>query len=170
MGKEPTGAPISILSNGIRPRPKRTAFDAAVSVRLVSTAAAVEECAKLILSESHLIGLTELRILDYLAERTGASVSVIGRDLQVDKAWISRLLKQLEERGLVQREKHASDPRQLIVSLTPPGATFHATVMARVEPYRDEIGESVDEQHLIDLLDQLDSNIRKLIARLRSNV
>lgn len=168
MSREPSSELSSPLAASPRRRQERTAFDSALTVRLVSAAAAIEECAKLILSDSHFIGLTELRIIAYLAEYPGGSVSEISRDLQVDKAWISRLLKQLENRNLVDRLNHALDPRQLIISLSREGEAFHASVMARVGPYRHQITESIDEHVLIGLLDRLDQNIRQLNTRLRT--
>lgn len=149
-------------------QPARTALDSALSVRLVAAAGAMEECARLILSDTYFIGLTELRILAYLFERQQASVSEIGRDLQVDKAWISRLLTQLDKRGLVTRQRHRSDPRQLIIALTSAGRDFHANVMSRVEPYRAEIGAGVNEAQMIALLDRIERNTRALNARLRT--
>lgn len=169
MSNEPTCVLTPTFADSPGKCPKRTAFDSAVTVRLVATATAMEECAKLILSDSHFIGLTELRIIAYLAERLGVSVSEISRDLQIDKAWISRLLKKLEKRKLVDRLKHGSDPRLLIISLTREGEMFHTNVMARVGPYRDQITESIDEDVLIDLLDRLDLNIRRLNTRLRAS-
>ena len=170
MGRKPPVECTPILADTVRDRPKRTEFDSAVTVRLVAAAAAAEECAKLILSDSYFIGLTELRIIAYLAEWPGISVSELSRDLQIDKAWISRLLRQLEKRNLVDRLKHESDPRQLIISLTHDGEIFHANVMARVGPYRAQIIDSIDEHLLNRLLDKMDSNIRNLNARLRSRV
>jgi DNA-binding MarR family transcriptional regulator len=168
MGQTPPVEYTPSLADALTGQLKRTVFDSAVTVRLVATAAAIDECAKLILSDSYFIGLTQLRIIAYLAECRGVSVSELGRDLQIDKAWISRLLKQLEKRKLVDRMKHESDPRQLVISLTPDGEIFHANVMKRVAPYRAQIIESIDEQLLNGLLDRMENNIRSLNARLRS--
>lgn len=147
---------------------RRTAFDSALSVRLVNVAAAVEECARLILSDSHFIGLTELRIMSYLSERPQASVSEIGRDLQVDKAWISRLLKQLETRHLLRRARSPGDTRQLVISLTEDGRAFLAEVMSRVQPYGDAIADGIDETLVGPIMDRIEQNVRALNTGLRA--
>jgi DNA-binding MarR family transcriptional regulator len=157
------------VPRGPEPQPRRTTFDSALSVRLVAAAAAAEECARLILGDSHFIGLTELRILAYLFERPRVSVSEISRDLQIDKAWISRLLKQLERRHLVDRTRHRSDPRQLVIALTASGQDFHTRVMARVEPYGERIAAGIDEGLAIAMLGRLEQNLRVLNTDLRAS-
>lgn len=168
MTKTRSGAIATLHKSGVEQQGQRTAFDSVISVRLVTAAIAIEECARLLLSDSHFIGLAELRIIAFLFERPRVSVSEISRDLQIDKAWVSRLLRQLEKRQLVERAQHRSDSRQLIVSLTDAGQEFHADVMSRVRPYGDEITNAVDEGALIAMLERLEQNVRTLNARLRT--
>ena len=67
------------------------------------------------------LGFTETRILSYLDERSDASVIDISRDLQVDKAWISRRLQSLGTKKLIAKKRDGSDSRVILVSLTAKG-------------------------------------------------
>jgi DNA-binding MarR family transcriptional regulator len=79
----------------------------------------VPNVARMILRDGLFIGFTELRILARLYEGSAASISDLSRDLLIDKAWISRQLRQLARRGLIVKGPHPSDSRVTLASLTP---------------------------------------------------
>jgi DNA-binding MarR family transcriptional regulator/GNAT superfamily N-acetyltransferase len=65
--------------------------------------------------------LPEARILYELAQRDEATASRIGADLSLDSGYLSRLLRGLEERGLIRRRESPDDARKQMIMLTGPG-------------------------------------------------
>lgn len=69
------------------------------------------------------LGLTHPQYLVMLAlwEQSPRTVAAIGRELQLEPATLSPLLKRLEASGLVRRERDPKDERMLRVTLTENG-------------------------------------------------
>lgn len=63
-------------------------------------------------------------ILYHLGERPGLSVSQLSTAMFCDKSNITRLVRAMEEEGLVSRRPHESDGRSLRLFLTEPGAAL----------------------------------------------
>lgn len=99
--------------------------------------------------------LTEARILYELAHRDGLTATEIGKDLQVDAGYLSRILRGFERRGLLDRAPSRSDGRQSLLSLTAKGRTAFAPLHARS---REEIGamlgklSTTDQTRLVDAM------------------
>jgi DNA-binding MarR family transcriptional regulator/GNAT superfamily N-acetyltransferase len=77
-----------------------------------------------VLSETFLntpFSLTECRVLQALAHRDGATATWLGRELDVDAGYLSRILRDFERQQLIQRTQSLQDGRQTLVSLTPAG-------------------------------------------------
>lgn len=79
------------------------------------------------------VGLTPAQygVLTVLAAEPGLDQTRLARALAFDKVTVMRVLKGLEERRLVLRERSAVSRRQMIVSLTPQG---QAVLQAAREP------------------------------------
>lgn len=77
-----------------------------------------------VLSEAFLntpFSLTEARVLHALAHRDGATATWLGRELDLDAGYLSRILREFERRGLILRSPSPQDARQAMISLTPAG-------------------------------------------------
>lgn len=59
-----------------------------------------------------------------LWEKKTVSVNELGKQLMLDSGTLTPLLRKLEDKKYLLREKSAKDGRQLIVSLTPEGASL----------------------------------------------
>jgi len=70
--------------------------------------------------------LGEARVLYEIARRPLPTASDVGRALDLDAGYLSRVLRQFEKRGLVQREASASDGRQSHLTLSPRGRKAYA--------------------------------------------
>jgi len=77
-----------------------------------------------VLSETFLdtpFSLTECRVLQALAHRDGATATWLGRELDLDAGYLSRILRDFERQGLITRQQSPQDGRQTLISLTPDG-------------------------------------------------
>ena len=77
-----------------------------------------------VLSEAFLntpFSLTEARVVYALAHRDGATATWLGRELDLDAGYLSRILRDFERQGLILRSPSLHDGRQTLISLTSAG-------------------------------------------------
>jgi len=67
--------------------------------------------------------LAEVRVLYELAHSEGATATSIAKELGLDAGYLSRMLRSLAQRGLVQRRRSTSDARESNLTLTRKGRT-----------------------------------------------
>ena len=65
--------------------------------------------------------LPEARLLYELGQRRGCTASEVGRQLDLDAGYLSRLVQSLKRRGLVRSKRSAADARASLLSLTAKG-------------------------------------------------
>jgi DNA-binding MarR family transcriptional regulator/N-acetylglutamate synthase-like GNAT family acetyltransferase len=75
--------------------------------------------------------LAEARVLYELAQRDDLSATDIGRALELDPGYLSRILQRFEHDGLLAREPSPTDRRQILLSLTAAGHDAFAPLDAR---------------------------------------
>ena len=85
--------------------------------------------------------LAQARVLYELANHEGASAGELARQLGLDPAYLSRILKAFEARGLVARRPAEHDGRQSLLSLTDAGRAAFAPLDARS---RAEVGSLLE--------------------------
>jgi DNA-binding MarR family transcriptional regulator/GNAT superfamily N-acetyltransferase len=84
------------------------------------------------------LSLAEARLVYELAQRETAVIAKdLGAELGLDSGYLSRLLRGLEERGLIAKRPSKADGRQMLLSLTPTGREAFAALDARS---REEVG------------------------------
>jgi DNA-binding MarR family transcriptional regulator/GNAT superfamily N-acetyltransferase len=75
--------------------------------------------------------LGEARVLYELASGRASTASRIGRALDLDAGYLSRVLRNFEKRGLIARTASASDARQSVLTLTARGRKTYAPLERR---------------------------------------
>ncbi len=65
--------------------------------------------------------LAEGRVLYELAHRENATAGDVGKELELDRGYLSRILRSFEQRGFIERTPSEIDGRQTLLSLTPQG-------------------------------------------------
>jgi DNA-binding MarR family transcriptional regulator/GNAT superfamily N-acetyltransferase len=66
--------------------------------------------------------LTEVRVLYELARKSNVTAAEIGEELQLDVAYLSRILAEFEKQRLIKRTVSRTDARQRNLTLTPKGS------------------------------------------------
>ena len=77
------------------------------------------------------LGLTYTQYVTMMVlwERDGIPVKELGSCLYLDSATLTPLLKRLETRGYVRRERSHTDERSVIISLTPEGRDLRSKAL-----------------------------------------
>ena len=109
---------------------------------------------------------TDLRLLNILDGAEPMAISEISRRSHVDKAWVSRSLRDLERRKLVVRRNHPKDTRVSLVSISTLGQAQLNQV--RPQSLRNEIAllKGIDARLLKRLLDDLEGNAGTVLEQL----
>lgn len=144
-------------------------FEDSFAVRLRRTAEALEEVARLLLGDANQLGLTEMRILAYLADNGSAPGVEISRALRVDHAWISRLFQAMNRRGLIAQARAPSDRRVMLASLTETGRAVYEKTLFDVNRCSTAIMADLDEVLAVDMIAKLEANLRAVAQGIRAH-
>lgn len=85
--------------------------------------------------------VTETRILFELATKDGCLAQELVSRLQIDKSYMSRIMKSFEAKGLIQKRASAEDRRAQVIHLTGLGTE---TVRGLIEATNAQIGGLVE--------------------------
>jgi DNA-binding MarR family transcriptional regulator/GNAT superfamily N-acetyltransferase len=99
--------------------------------------------------------LSEARVIYELATRGKATAGEITKELDLDAGYLSRILRKLEEAGLLGRKASAEDARQAILTLTRRGKEVFADLNERSNRDARKMLEGVSPTKLPDLLDAM---------------
>jgi DNA-binding MarR family transcriptional regulator/GNAT superfamily N-acetyltransferase len=94
---------------------------------------------KTFLDSSYSLG--EARVLYEIVSGRSPTASDIGRALDLDAGYLSRVLRNFEKRGLIQRKVSANDARQSHLALSPRGRKAYAPLEQRSQ---GDTGEMLD--------------------------
>jgi DNA-binding MarR family transcriptional regulator len=151
----------AIVSN-----PAAKGLDDHIAVRVARITEIVTRIATRTIESRWGLSNTDLRLLNILDNRGRFSISELSRRSHVDKAWVSRSLRDLERRNLVVRRPHPRDARVSLVLLSAKGQELLDEV--RPDSLQNEIAllKGIDARLLKRLLGTLESNADGLLQRL----
>lgn len=112
--------------------------------------------------------LGEMRILFEIANGDGVTASGVARALDLDTAYVSRLLSTFEKRGLLVRTPKTDDGRQMVLSLTAAGREAFGPAnrrqIAEVEGMLTRL-PAADRRRLTDAMATIEALLSDLSAR-----
>ncbi len=102
--------------------------------------------------------LTESRVLYELAHRSAPTATELGRELDLDAGYLSRILRKFEQQRLIEKQASPVDGRQSLLVLTQAGRAAFAPLNERS---RGEVGDILarlpvtDQRRLIAAMDTI---------------
>ena len=107
--------------------------------------------------------LTEVRVLYELAHHDDLTAAKLGKDLGLDRGYLSRILQSFAKRGLINKTRSTADARQSHLALTAKGRKVFAPLNTRSQ---EDVGATLsqlstkDQERLIEAM----TTIERLIS------
>jgi DNA-binding MarR family transcriptional regulator len=102
------------------------------------------------------------RLLSILHEEDGRSISYLAEVGVVERSNLGRLIDDLEQKGLVTRDRHSVDKRQTLVFLSSAGRSLFRRSLPSVLEYYSRLLADISQSELETLM--------SLLARIKNNV
>jgi DNA-binding MarR family transcriptional regulator len=99
------------------------------------------------------IRYSETAVILLIGANPGIAASTVGRELEIQRANLTRILGRLEEEGLLGRE--LMDGKSHAVALTPAGRKLHGRIAAIVADFERSLLERIPDGHRQHLLPAL---------------
>jgi DNA-binding MarR family transcriptional regulator len=100
------------------------------------------------------LSVTQCYALEAMIRRDGLTVNDLSAELFIDKSTVSRVVRGLEEKGLVARRPHPEDGRAVILESSQQGRALYACIQEDILRQEEQI------------LSEFDEAVRKEIPRL----
>lgn len=146
------------------PRKKRHSLllEGFLPYRLVSLSQRISHALSSIYREEFGVSVAEWRILANLAEKGELNPSEIALQTSMDRARVTRGIKDLRAKKCLLKRPDAADQRGYRLRLSPAGESLYRKIVPLALAWEDELLEGLDESELKDLMRLLD----KLSAQL----
>jgi DNA-binding MarR family transcriptional regulator len=135
-----------------------------VAVRVVRIAEIVARLATRTFEARFGLRNTDLRLMNLLEGTEGVTVNEIARRAHVDKAWVSRSLRQLEKSGLVTRRRVRADSRVSVIGLSTKGRVLVEQVRPLASARETRLLDGIDTARFKADLDRLMTNAEAMLA------
>jgi DNA-binding MarR family transcriptional regulator/N-acetylglutamate synthase-like GNAT family acetyltransferase len=99
--------------------------------------------------------LTEVRVMYELAHRRGVGAAELAADLDLDRGYLSRLLKRLERAGLLRREASETDARRQHLALSAAGRKAFVPLERRSQRQVRQMLSALDPMRRHTVLDAM---------------
>ncbi|ANG62890.1 MarR family transcriptional regulator [Marinobacterium aestuarii] len=114
--------------------------------------------------DDYQVSIPEWRILARLAEDKRLNAKDLGRITQMDKSKVSRGVKQLDERGYLNKEKDSQDNRVTYLSLSPEGLALYQELAPKALAWESRLISALDASEYRDLMRILEKLDRQVDA------
>ena len=105
--------------------------------------------------DSYGVNPTEFMVLELLYNRGAQAIQVIGNKVLLASSSITYVIDQLEKKDFVKRKQNKEDRRVTLVSLTTKGEKLMAEIFPQHSSVIEKLFESLTDQDLIKLSDNL---------------
>jgi DNA-binding MarR family transcriptional regulator len=144
----------------------RRSLEDLVPVRIVRIAEVISRLATGTIEAQLGLRNTDLRLLNLLDGHDAVTVNELARRAHVDKAWVSRSLRELEKSGLVIRRVSRGSARLCKVSLSAKGSTMLEQVRPLASSRERRLLDGIDETRFKGDLDRLMANAEAMLSSL----
>lgn len=144
---------------------ERKSLEDLVAVRIVRIAEVIARLAIQTIERRFGLRNTDLRLMNLLDGKQGVTVNEIARRAHIDKAWVSRSLRELESCGLVARRSHRPDSRVRMVSLSAKGRALLERVRPLAATHERELLAGLDEDQFKLQLERLLANADAMLEQ-----
>lgn len=147
--------------------PELHILESLVTYKLTRIADTIVRAASQIYRSRYDLSITDLRILATIGAHSPLAANDVSRLTRIDKAWVSRSLASLAERGLVVREAHAEDSRIILLALTPKGRALVRRMVPFAAARHEQLLAKISKANralLNELLDTLQNQADKLLS------
>lgn len=147
--------------------PELHILESLITYKLTRIVDTIVRAASQVYRSRYNVSITDLRILATIGAHSPLAANGISRLTRIDKAWVSRSLASLAERGLVVREAHAEDSRIILLSLTSKGrALVRRMVPFAVDRHEQLLSKISRPNRLLlnELLDILQNQADSLLS------
>jgi len=135
-----------------------------VAVRIVRISEVIARLATRTIEARVGLRNTDLRLMNLLDGTDGVTVNEIARRAHVDKAWVSRSLRELEKSGLVTRRGVRADSRVSMIALSAKGRAMLEQVRPLASAREARLLDGIDVAGFKANLDRLMTNAEAMLA------
>lgn len=96
--------------------------------------------------------LTELRVLLEISRTVRCTANMLAGKLEIDRSYMSRIIKQLEKNGLIEKTQALHDQRVHFIALTPNGLEALMAINRQAESEIETLLLSLNEQQIEQVL------------------
>jgi DNA-binding MarR family transcriptional regulator len=144
--------------------PKSTPLTGLVAFKLIHLADTISRAATLVYEKKFGLNNSELRAMIVLRDLQPLTVAELSRLGHIDKAWVSRSMAHLLDRGLVAREAHPTDNRMSLIRLTEAGCQMTRAFAPIAHARQKRLLAGLSQREAFRVIDALQKNAERLLS------
>ena len=133
-----------------------------VAFKLIHLADTISRAATLVYKKQFGLNNSELRAMIALSDIQPLTIADLSRVDRIDKAWVSRSVASLLDRGLVSREAHPTDQRMALIRLTPAGLDLTRRFEPVAHARQKRLLTGLSQREAFRVIDMLQKNADQL--------
>ena len=134
-----------------------------VAFRLIHLADTISRAATLVFEKQFGLNNSELRAMIALRDMQPLTIAQLSRAGHIDKAWVSRSVASLLDRGLVSREAHPTDQRMALIRLTAAGLDLTRAFEPVAHARQKRLLAGLSQRDAFRVIDLLQKNADQLL-------